>query len=198
MQHVFIDVEAYGPPGIGRPFALGAVKFDRERKVYARFQAKIGWDGVSIAADQGTMEWLSKQEPRVLEQLRGGEPFPKVWGDFVDWLGDGLEDWFARVARLAKEGVLPLAFYADDWSDFAWLDIEARRHSLPALRQYGAQYDTSAFVKAADPLRHHNEAARYGELVPHIADHDAIRAALDFIAALATAPVHWRKNLGFV
>lgn len=43
MQHVFIDVEAYGPPGIGRPFALGAVKFDLKRKVYARFQRRFIW-----------------------------------------------------------------------------------------------------------------------------------------------------------
>lgn len=182
MQHVFIDVEAYGPPGIGRPFALGAAKFDSERRVYARAQWNIDWSGAeNITADQRTMNWLLEQEPRVLAQTRGGQPFGKVWLAFRDFV-------FA-------DGVSP-RFYADDWSDFAWLDIEARRALLNTIRDWGApQYDTSVLVTAADPLQVYSEVLD-GELVPHVAEHDAVRGALDLIAALHGASSHWRNNLG--
>ena len=182
--HIFIDVEAFGPPGIGRPFALGAAKFDMERGVYARFQGNIAWPGTaSVFIYQDTLEWLLRQEPEVLAQVKHGSPFAQVWADFQTW---------AQVVLLRD----PPTFWADDWSDFAWLDIEAREHMLPPLREFGAQFDSSAITKAADPLRVYSTET-YGELVPHVAGHDAVRGALDLLASIHSAPSRWRENMGF-
>jgi hypothetical protein len=170
MQHVFIDVEAYGPPGIGRPFALGAVKFNRERGIYKRSQWHISWPGPEpLCAHQETIDWLVQQDARVLAQTRGGEPFAKVWSEFREFV-------FIDPERPT--------FWADDFSDFAWLDIEARRHLLPPLRILGAQYDSSAMVKIANVLA--RDPRWYGaiaDLVKHVAVDDATFGALDVLGA---------------
>lgn len=169
MQHVFIDVEAFGPPGVGRPFALGAAKFDMARGVYERTQWLIRAPG-SVGGDQSTMEWLSQQSPRVLAQMRGGLPFGQAWGEFL---------CFADADDRARNTV----FWADDWSDFAWLDFEARDYRFRPLRDFGSQYDSSAIVALADPLKVYS-VEKYGEFVPHIAMDDATAGALDLIASL--------------
>ena len=170
MQHVFIDVEAFGPPGIGRPFALGAVKFNMSMGVYARFQCGISWPGM-VHADQETLNWLLRQEPRVLAQARDGVLFRQAWAMFYDFVYPDQRD--------------PTTFWADDFSDFAWLDYEARAHqpALPPLRSFGSQCDSSALIKLADPLKVYS-VEKYGELVPHIAMDDATAGALDLIASL--------------
>jgi hypothetical protein len=177
MQHVFIDVEAYGPPGIGRPFALGAVKFNRERGIYKRFQQRIAWPGPEpLCAHQETIGWLVQQEKRVLDQTRHGEPFAKVWEEFSVFV-------FTDPERPT--------FWADDFADFAWLDYETRRHMLRPLRQMGAQYDSSALTQLArvdvsDPTYLSNQAKWYGcvaDFVQHVAVDDATFGVLDFFAA---------------
>lgn len=170
MQHIFIDVEALGPPGIGRPFAVGAVKFDMTRGVYERWQGLVKPRG---EVDGVTMAWLSKQSVRVHEQLRGGQQFHEVWTQAVRFFfGD------------RAHGIDPISlFWADDWSDFAWLDIEARACNRSPLRTMGAQYDSSAIVALADPLKVYS-TVKYGEIEPHVAVDDALTGALDLIAAL--------------
>ena len=170
MQHIFIDVEALGPPGIGRPFAVGAVKFDMTRGVYERWQGLVKPRG---EVDGVTMAWLSKQSVRVHEQLRGGQQFHEVWTQAVRFFfGD------------RAHGIDPISlFWADDWSDFAWLDFEARDYRFRPLRDFGSQYDSSAIVALADPLKVYS-VEKYGELVPHIAMDDATAGALDLIASL--------------
>lgn len=184
MQHVFIDVEAYGPPGIGRPFALGACKFDKARGVYARFQVGITWT-CALAAHQQTFDWLLRQPPYVLAQGRlPGPSFERAWRLFMEFVhgsktvGAAMTELLVGVPKNEE-----VTFWADDWSDFAWLDFEARQHTLSPLRETGAQYDSSAIVALADPLRIYNDA-KYGELKPHLAEHDAVRGALDLIASL--------------
>ena len=165
-QHIFLDVEAFGPPGIGRPFALGAVRFDMKRGAYDRRQWNIRSVSPSVTGEQSTLEWLSLQEPRVLAQMRNGRPFTEVWGEFLAYAyGD------------------TAFFWADDWSDFAWLDFECRGRDLLTLRGLGSQYDSSPLVRLANPLKIYSEE-KYGELVPHVAEHDAVSGALDLIAAL--------------
>lgn len=174
MQHIFIDVEAFGPPGIGRPFAIGAAKFNADRGVFARRQWNIGPTSVCAGrpagGDHSTIEWLTQQESRVLAQLKNGRPFQYVWPEVLEFV----DQPFSRCGS---------AVWADDWSDFAWLDIEARLHGLKTLRDYGAQFDSSAIVALADPLKVYSEE-KYGVLVPHIAEHDAVTGALDLLASL--------------
>lgn len=175
-QHVMVDVEAYGPPGIGRPFALGAAKFDRRRGVYARRQWNLKcFDGpfkAQTTANIDTLDWLSKQSPQVLEQMRGGIPFAVAWTSFLTFVGD-----------------FPTVFWADDYGDFAWLEIEVRAgvpdHACDRyspLRMLGPQYDSSAIVALADPLQVYS-VEEHGELTKHVAEHDAVRGALDLLAA---------------
>jgi hypothetical protein len=172
MQHVFFDVEALGPPGVGRPFAIGAAKFDQQRGVYARWQGLVKPAG---EVDGSTMAWLSEQSPQVLAQLRATDRFATTWTDALRFVyGDPV---------LAGMPNLPTTFWADDWSDFAWLNVEIRRCGDTPLRSYGPQYDSSAIVKLADPLRVYS-VEKYGELVPHVAEHDAVSGALDLIASL--------------
>ncbi len=168
MQHIFIDVEALGPPGIGRPFAIGAVKFDMTRGVYERWHGLVKPRG---EVDGDTMAWLSKQSVRVHEQLRGGQQFHEVWAQAVRFFYGGTGFDYLSV------------FWADDWSDFAWLDIEARACNWSPIRTMGAQYDSSAIVALADPLKVYS-TAKYGEIERHVAVDDALTGALDLIAAL--------------
>lgn len=171
MQHIFIDVEALGPPGLGRPFAIGAAKFDLTRGVYARWQGLARPSGV---VDADTMAWLSKQSVRVHEQLRGGDTFASVWQQALRFFfGDPI---------LAGMPASRSVFWADDWSDFAWLDIETRPYGS-TLRSMGPQYDSSAIVALADPLRAYS-TEKYGEIEPHVAVDDALTGALDLIASL--------------
>lgn len=161
-QHIFIDVEALGPPGIGNPFALGAVVFDATG-IHSRHQWNI--DVVDFATTQGdTLAWLSRQPPEVLAQLRDGKPFTEVWQEFLALV----------------RGVEPI-FWADDFSDFAWLDREARVLCLTPLRDLGSQYDSSAILRLASPLP---PVSTVG--TPHVAVHDAERGAEELLAALAT------------
>lgn len=170
MQHIFTDVEAYGPPGIGKPFALGAVKFNARRGIIERWTRSIAWpEPQRIIAHQPTMHWLLQQRQEVIAQTAGGIPFAAAWHEFIAWVKDES----------------PRTFWADDWSDFAWLDLEAREHLLPTLRDLGAQYDSSPIVKLGDPRPW--DSRWYGAasmLIQHVAADDATTGALDLLGSL--------------
>lgn len=170
MQHVFLDVEALGPPGRGSPFALGAVRFDTTG-ILGNWSSSITPRG---QCDATTLAWLSRQVGEVLAQLRDGVLFADAWYEFQVWL-------FGHSRK-----PVPTTFWADDWSDFAWLDIECREHSLVSLRELGPQYDASgiiALVPAEHRPRDQSEWAE-GAMVRHMAADDARVGALDLLAAL--------------
>ena len=169
MQHVFIDVEAMGPPGMGRPFALGAAKFDLERGVFDRWSGLIKPCG---EADADTMAWLSSQTPDVLAQLRGRSSFWNVWDSFLAWV-------YGNILALPSER--PTTFYADDWADFAWIDFECRTAKRPPLRTFGPQYDTSLIIALVPADR---RPRRNPDWIQHVAVDDAAAGALEFIHAL--------------
>ena len=162
-----------GPPGIGRPFALGAVKFCETRGIVARFQMHIKVDG---GVDAETLRWLVGQGAPVLAQLDKAHLFMAAWQEFRDW-----------VYHSPTRHMPPVVWWADDWSDFAWLDIECRRHSLQPLRhfdgRYNNQFDSSSVLALVGPVR--RDPNHYGaDLIPHVAVDDATAGALDLLAAL--------------
>jgi hypothetical protein len=185
MQHIFLDVEALGAPGMGSPFAVGAAGFDMEG-IRWRWHRNIRISGRAIA-DPETLAWLSEREPEVLAQLRGGFTFGEVWLELISMLNE-----LSMLNERKNEDEPAVTFWADDFSDFAWLDLAARQHGLLPLRTFGPQYDSSALVALAESVHTGPRKRRDGprldddarRLIEHYAEHDAVRGAMDLIWAL--------------
>lgn len=172
--HYFLDVEAYGPPGTGDLFAIGIVRFDLIGPLRTGQQHLVSHDSFTASAE--TMSWLMEQTPEVRAQTEGGKPFAQAWQEILAFFFDQQQQasWGATAT-----------FWADDWSDFAWLDIACRRHGLMPLRDLGSQLDSSAITRlAGKPEPNPEHLALFPNLRPHIALDDATQGALELLAAL--------------
>lgn len=171
MQHVYIAVEALGPPGRGTIFALGATRFT-SKGLASCFSVHIKPLG---PCDPERLAFLSRQDSDVLAQLRGGLDFSVAWYDFQTWL-------FGETRAHA-----PTTFWADGWADFAWLDIECARWHLPSLFQLGPYLHTSSGLSALVPAQQRPLDLSWGRTegyVPFVAVDDATVGALNLLAAL--------------
>lgn len=177
MRHMFLDVEAFGSPTApGRVFAVGAVHFDMSG-ILDRRQFTFHQDDPRCSS--GNLAWLLEQADEVRAQavkaLRdpGGVCSPDPWRD----LGCFICPQPQRVM-----------VWADDYSDFAWLEGEAERLGVPPLRgSVVCQADSSAItmVAGAGPAAVVDLLDRLPyKLTPHVAVDDATFGALHLIAAV--------------
>src|SRR5262245_25354572 len=130
-RHVFFDLESLGPPGVGQIFALGAVKFEmqgEENRILDRLQLLIAVPE-KVVVSAYVLRWLVSQDYFVGAQLAGAMSFIEAWDNFVVWLRRG-----ERVST-------KLVFWADDYSDFAHLEVACREARGVSLRNLGAQLD---------------------------------------------------------
>jgi hypothetical protein len=173
-RHFFIDVEAFGPPGVGSPFALACVPFDLTGKVGVGKQWNFtGPDpaGPTLyeSATRGTLRWLLDQPEAVRAQTLATLAFNQVWNELE--------------ALLAGEG--PVMLWSDDWSDFAWIDDYARTWACgKSIRSLGCSADSTGFVELAK-RREPNAVWPLFNGTRHVALDDATHGARELCHALA-------------
>ena len=171
-RHTFIDVEALGPPGIGDIFAIGAARFDWfHGGVHERRQWNIELPRYP-AGDAPTLKWVLAQSPEVQAQITSGTRwnFFEAWAEILDFL---CPPGFHK-----PEQPIRTVVWADDWSDFAWLDYAARQHNLPVLRGLAIQSDSTPIVMASG-----FDLIRPARLVEHVAVDDAEFGALQLLTS---------------
>lgn len=87
-RHFFIDVEAFGPPGQGHPFALACVPFTLRGDIGEgkqwNFQGPSIKHGVWESAERSTLRWLLSQPEAVRSQVNGDMPFELAYAQFRD------------------------------------------------------------------------------------------------------------------
>lgn len=174
MRHIFIDVEAFGAPGFGRVFAVGAVLFTmagilaRRQFIFRQKNPQCG---------TGHLRWLLAQSDEVRKQaiqaLSESHPPDAT-----------RQDWYKLVQWISpEENNEKLMVWADDYSDFAWLEAEATLLEVPSLRNFvNCQADSSAILKIAGIELNLN----LPNLIPHVAVDDATLGATQLIHALRT------------
>lgn len=163
-RHFFIDVEAFGPPGQGHPFALACVPFTLRGDIGEgkqwNFQGPSIKHGVWESAERSTLRWLLSQPEAVRSQVNGDMPFELAYAQFRDMVQ-------------AEPG--PVMLWSDDWSDFAWIDSYVRlwtNENVPRDRAAWSQAVSAA--KDIDPVRPHAGGSKTGaqtvrapDLLPH-------------------------------
>lgn len=168
MQHVFLDTENFGSPGHGRVFAVGAVHFD-DSGILGRAQFIFRQQDPQCGT--GHLRWLLGQPDIVRQQamlaLDGHDSALPGWEAFIVWV------------MACDEQVM---VWADDYSDFAMLEAEARLRQRPTLRELTVcQVDSTAIIELASPVE--VDTAPF-HLTPHVAIDDATFGALQLLAAL--------------
>ncbi len=180
----FVDVEALGPPGIGDIFAIGAVHLNwLAGGIMERRQWNIAIPRYP-GSDGPTLKWAMSQRPEVQAQLTdpNAKPFAEVWDEIMAFLVHPAhipnERWDAEKRAARARGESRAVVYADDWSDFAWLDFAAREAGLPTLRSCAIQADSSILnIASGIKLR------RPARLIEHVAVDDAEFGALELMTA---------------
>lgn len=184
----FVDVEALGPPGIGDIFAIGAVQMSW---IHGGIMDRQQWN-IAIprypGTDAPTMKWVMSQRAEVQAQLTDAKakPFAEVWGEIMQYLvhpanipnGRWNLDHNAERRNERQRGDARAVVFADDWSDFAWLDFAAREAGLPTLRSVAIQAD-STILNVASGIR----LRRPERLIEHVAADDAEFGALELMTA---------------
>ena len=172
-RHFFIDVEAFGPPGQGNPFALACVPFTLRGDIGEgkqwNFQGPGIKHGIWESAERSTLRWLLSQPEAVRAQVNGDMPFELAYAQFRDMIQ-------------AEPG--PVMLWSDDWSDFAWIDAYVRLWTNENVRELGCSADSTGLVRLAK-MREPDAVWPSFEGTQHVALDDARNGARELCHAIA-------------